>query len=262
MTNQQAKAEAFRQLHVPGQPLVLFNVWDAGSTKAVARSGAQAIATSSWAVADADGFEDGERVPLSRVLENLRRIVSVTTLPVTLDFESGYGDTPELVATAITLAMEAGAVGCNLEDSNPSDRRLRATADQSLRIRAARQATHSHNARFFINARTDVFFQSRSDAHDQTMLRDAIARARSYADAGADGLFVPGLTNLTLIEELVKTSPLPVNVYNGDGSLSLSALAARGVARVSFGGLPYANSMQLLTEAARAAVAGVDTATG
>jgi methylisocitrate lyase len=255
MTDQQTKTETFRKLHVPGHPLVLFNVWDAGSAKVVEQSGAKALATSSWAVADAYGFEDGERIPLSLALENLKRIVGVTALPVTLDLESGYGDTPGLVAKTVALAIEGGAVGCNLEDSYLSDGRLRASADQSLRIRAAREAAHFNNAQFFINARTDVFFRTRSEAHDETMLRDAVARARSYANAGADGLFVPGLKNLALIAELVKASPLPVNVYNGDGSLQLSALAARGVARVSFGGLPYANAMQLLKEAAQVVVA-------
>src|SRR5258708_35535472 len=97
MADQTRKAEQFRALHVPGKPFVLFNIWDAGGAKAVARAGAKAIATGSWSVANANGFADGERVPLALAIENLRRIVGATDLPVTIDLESGYGDTPDVV---------------------------------------------------------------------------------------------------------------------------------------------------------------------
>src|SRR5262252_6229303 len=102
---QARKAEQFRALHTPGMPLVLFNVWDAGSAKAVAAAGAKAIATGSWSVANANGFEDGERIPLAMAIDNLRRIVGVTDLPVTIDLESGYGDAPEAVGEAIRSAI-------------------------------------------------------------------------------------------------------------------------------------------------------------
>src|SRR6266700_6014213 len=154
--NQMEKAEQFRALHVPGKPLVLFNVWDAGSAKAVAAGGAKAIATSSWSVANANGFTDGENIPFVLAIDNLRRITSVTDLPVTFDLESGYGDAPEAVGEAISLATDAGAVGCNLEDSFPANGKLRETFAQVDRIRRARQAADSSNIRFFINARTDV----------------------------------------------------------------------------------------------------------
>src|ERR1700733_6732996 len=116
MTDQNRKAERFRELHVPGTPLVLFNIWDAGSAKGVAGAGAKAIATGSWSVAHAHGFEDGELIPIHLVIDNLRRNVGATDLPVTVDLESGYGETPEMVGAAIGLAIDAGAVGCNLED--------------------------------------------------------------------------------------------------------------------------------------------------
>src|SRR4051812_27141679 len=155
MTDQTSKAEQFRALHVPGKPLILFNIWDAGSAKSVASGGARAIATSSWSVANANGFADGELVPLRLALDNLRRIVDATDLPVTVDLESGYGDSPELVAETIGLAIEARAVGCNLEDSFPANGKLRETADQAARLRRARQAAEAGNFRFFLNARTD-----------------------------------------------------------------------------------------------------------
>jgi 2-methylisocitrate lyase-like PEP mutase family enzyme len=159
MSNQTRKAEEFKALHIPGKPLVLFNIWDAGSAKAVAAAGAKAIATGSWSVANANGFADGERISLALAIDILRRIVGATDLPVTVDLESGYGDTAELVGETVLLAIDAGAVGCNLEDSFPANGTLRKAADQVDRIRRARHVADATNIRFFINARTDVFFQ-------------------------------------------------------------------------------------------------------
>ena len=111
MSDQTRKAEQFRALHIPGRPLVLFNIWDVGSAKAVAAGGAKAIATGSWSVANANGFADGERIPLALAIDNLRRIVGATDLPVTVDLESGYGDAPEVVGETIALAIDVDRVG-------------------------------------------------------------------------------------------------------------------------------------------------------
>jgi 2-methylisocitrate lyase-like PEP mutase family enzyme len=253
MANQISKAEQFRALHVPGKPFVLFNAWDAGSAKSIAKSGAKAIATSSWSVADANGFADGERIPLALAIDNLRRIVGITDLPVTFDLESGYGDAPEVVGETIRLAIDAGAVGCNLEDSFPENGKLRKTVDQADRIQRARRTADAANMRFFINARTDVFFQRPPQQHDEAMLAEAIDRARIYAEAGADGLFAPGLVDITLIARLAEASSLPLNIMVGDTTPSLSTLADHGVARVSHGPGPYLMAMKALQEAARAA---------
>ncbi len=253
LADQARKAEQFRALHIPGEPLVLFNVWDVGSTKAVAKGGARAIATSSWAVADANGFADGERVPLALAIGNLRRIAAATDLPVTIDLESGYGGTAEQVCETIGLAIDAGAVGCNLEDSFPADGRLRETVEQSDRIARVRQAADTANIAFFVNARTDVFFRRPPERHDEAMVVEAIERAHAYADAGADGLFAPGLVDITLIARLAETSPLPLNIMVDDATPSLSALAQHGVARVSYGPRPYLVAMKALEQAARAA---------
>src|SRR5918999_6239794 len=168
--DQARKAERFRALHIAGEPFVLFNVWDAGSAKAVAAAGAKAIATGSWSVANAHGFPDGERIPLGLAIDNLRRIVGVTDLPVTMDLESGYGDAPGAVGETVGLAIDAGAVGCNIEDSFPADGKLRDIVHQSDRLRRARQTADAANIRFFINARTDVFFQRPSEQHDEAMV--------------------------------------------------------------------------------------------
>jgi methylisocitrate lyase len=253
MSDQARKARHFRELHVPGTPLVLFNVWDVGSTKAVTAGGAKAIATSSWSVAQANGFADGEQLPLPFAIENLRRIVGVTDLPVTVDLESGYGATPEAVSSSIALAIDVGAVGCNLEDSVPVDGRLRSAADQTGRIRSARRAAEATGLPFYINARTDVFFQRPAAQHDDAMVSEALERARRYRDAGADGLFAPGLIDIRLIARLVAASPLPLNVMLQESTPPVKELADHGVARVSHGPGPYLLAMKALEAAARAA---------
>ena len=253
MTDQARKAEQFRGLHVSGKPLVLFNIWDAGTAKAVASGGAKAIATGSWSVANANGFADGERIPLALAIDNLRRIVGATKLPVTIDLESGYGDAPEVVGETVALAIDAGAVGCNLEDSFPANGKLRETIDQTYRIRRARQVVDAAHIRFFINARTDIFFQRPPEQHDYAMVAEAIDRAHAYAEAGADGLFAPGMADIVLIARLAEASPLPLNIMVGDSTPPLRMLAENGVARVSHGPGPYLMAMKTLEEAARAA---------
>ena len=142
MSDQKDKARQFRSLHVPGQPLVLFNIWDAGGAKAVAAAGAAAIATGSWSVAAANGYTDGEKVPLDLVIDNLGRIVRAVNLPVTIDIESGYGKSHGAVADSIERTIKAGAIGCNLEDSFPENGTLRDIAEQVERIRSARRAAN------------------------------------------------------------------------------------------------------------------------
>jgi 2-methylisocitrate lyase-like PEP mutase family enzyme len=253
MTDQACRAGQFRALHIPGKPLVLFNVWDAGSAKAVASQGAQAIATSSWSVANANGYTDGERMPLAIAIDNLRRIVGATQLPVTIDLESGYGDAPEAVGDTVALAIAAGAIGCNLEDSFPANGELRETVNQADRIRAARRVAEAAELRLFINARTDIFFQRPPEQHNDDMVSKAIGRAHAYAAAGADGLFAPGLANIALIARLAEASPIPLNIMVGDTAPSLRELAENGVARVSHGPGPYIMAMKALENAARMA---------
>jgi len=249
MTDQISKARAFRDLHVPGKPLLLFNVWDAGSTKAVEKAGALAIATGSWSVAAANGFDDGEKVPLDLAMKNLSRIVAATDLPVSVDIESGYGDAPEAVAQTVQKAIAAGAIGCNLEDSFPENGKLRNAEAQVERVRAARQA--ANRSRFFINARTDVFFQKPASEHDDAMLEEAVRRANAYEAAGADGIFVPGLVDPNRIARLAKATALPINIMISGTTPSFDVLAGAGAARLSHGPGPYLTAMKALEDAAR-----------
>jgi 2-methylisocitrate lyase-like PEP mutase family enzyme len=255
MSKQIDYAATFRALHVPGDPIVLFNIWDAGSAKAVAASGAKALATGSWSVAAAHGFEDGERMPIGFYMDILGRIVDSVDLPVTVDLESGYGASPAAVGATVARAIQAGAVGCNIEDSFPESGALRDVSDQVARLKAASEAADRLGIPAFLNARTDVFFQAPQDQHDENMVAMALERGRAYADAGADGLFVPGLANDRLIGLLTENSPLPVNVMASEASPALARLAELGVARISYGPGPYRQAMRFLEQAACAVVA-------
>lgn len=253
--NQSEKARAFSALHVPGRPLVLFNAWDAGSAKAVADAGARAIATGSWSVAAANGFGDGEDLPLDLAVANAARIVKAVELPVTLDFEGGYAAGPAKIADNFALALAAGVVGCNFEDRRVGGEGLHPVAEQARRVEALRRAAERAGVPAFINARTDIFLGSKSDTHDRAACDHALERARAYADAGADGFFVPGLADETLLARICEASPLPVNAMMCPGMPSPNRLADLGVARISHGPGPYRQAMQALTEAARAAMA-------
>jgi 2-methylisocitrate lyase-like PEP mutase family enzyme len=255
MSDLKELATQFHRLHLPGRPLVLFNAWDAGSAKAVAAAGACAIATGSWSVAAANGVADGEIVPLAFAIANLTRIAGSVALPVTIDLESGYGEHPAAVAEAVALAMGAGAVGCNVEDSVPASGAIRDSADQAVRIQSGRAAADKLGVPFFINARTDLFLQAAPDTHDEAMVAAAIDRAVAYANAGASGFFVPGLADKALIARLVEASPLPVNIMVTNTTPTLREMAELGVARVSHGPRPYIAMMQALEAAARAAMA-------
>jgi 2-methylisocitrate lyase-like PEP mutase family enzyme len=248
-----APAERFRRfaaLHVPGDPLILYNVWDAGSARAVAEAGARAIATGSWSVAAAQGHGDREQLPLELALANAARIVAAVELPVTIDFEGGYAEKPQGVADNVARLAETGAIGCNFEDQMIGGEGLHPIPAQVGRIRSAREAA---GPCFFINARTDIFLKAKPDAHGRAAVAEALERGRAYAEAGANGLFVPGLVDEALIAAICAGSPLPVNVMAFPGTPPTARLAAAGVARISFAGGPYRVAMKALKEAAAAA---------
>jgi 2-methylisocitrate lyase-like PEP mutase family enzyme len=249
-------AELLHSLHVAGRPLVLFNAWDAGSARVIAEAGARAIATGSWSVAAAHGFGDGQQMPRALALENLRRIVASVALPVTIDLEAGYGDAAEAVAESITHAIAAGAAGCNLEDQVIGGDGLYAIEQQATRLRAAREAASRASVNLFLNARTDLFLRA-APAQHASLLDAALERARAYRDAGASGLFVPGLVDEQAIERICRESPLPVNIMVLPSTPPAKRLAELGVARISHGPGPYRLAMQALSEAAKAAHAGV-----
>ncbi len=245
------KARAFAALHRPGDPLILVNIWDAGSATAVAAAGAKAIATGSSPVAQAQGFADGERIPIDLALANAARIVAAVELPVTVDFEGAYAVEPSAAAANALRLRETGAVGCNFEDQVIGGEGLHPLRLQARRIDAIRAAVGDL---FFLNARTDLFMKARAEDHDTALVDEALERAMAFADCGASGLFVPGLRDLALLERLTAASPLPVNVIAFPGSPPPAKFAEAGAARISHGPFPWKQAMAAFTEAAAAAM--------
>ncbi|WP_447757436.1 isocitrate lyase/PEP mutase family protein [Sphingopyxis fribergensis] len=245
------KVAEFRALHVPGNPLILINIWDAGSARAVSATGAKAIATGSFGVAGAQGRADGEDFPLEDVFENLERILSVTDLPVTIDMESGYGADPAAVGVSVGRAMAAGAAGINMEDRLPGATDLLSIAEAIARYRAAADTG------IFVNARCDTFrgADAAKDS-DAALVAATIERARAYADAGAGSLFVPFLLDPKCIGAICDASPLPVNILRGKGGPTHKELADLGVARISHGHQPWAAAMAWLAAQAGQVLAG------
>ena len=239
----------FAALHVPGNPVVLYNVWDAGSARAVAAAGAKALATGSHPVADANGWPDGEQVPIEFALANAERVVRSVELPVSVDFEGGYAVDPAIGAANVARLKQTGAIGCNFEDQVIGGEGLHPRAEQARRIAAIRYAVGSD---FFINARTDLLLKNK-DA-DDALIGEVIDRGKAFADAGASGFFVPRITDPRHIERVVKAVPLPLNAIAFPGAPATAVWALAGVARISHGPFPHKALMKQLEESARAAI--------
>lgn len=252
MTTQKENAEAFARLHVPGDPVILFNAWDAGTAKAVADAGAKAIATGSWSVAAAHGVFDAEALPLDLALANITRIAGYVDLPVTLDFEGGYATDLATLRSNIENVLDTGAIGINFEDQVIGGEGLHTIDDQSARIRAIRETADGKGIPLFINARTDVFLENGPADHAEHF-DEAVMRALAYAGAGASGIFAPGLKDPELIRQFCDRSPLPVNIMVMADTASNKEMAALGVGRISYGPGPYREMMENLKNAARLA---------
>lgn len=241
--------ETFAALHVPGDPVILYNIWDVGSAKAVAAAGAKALATGSHPVGDAAGFGDGQKVPLDFAFGNARRIVAAVDLPLTVDFEGAYSDDPDEGGANVARLKATGAVGCNFEDQVIGGEGIHPLDHQVRRIAAIRQAVGGD---FFVNARTDLFLKVKE--HDVALVDQVIERGKAFADAGASGFFVPRLADAAQIERIVREVPLPLNVIAFPGAPPKAEWASAGVARISHGPFPHKALMAQFEEAARAAI--------
>lgn len=240
------KAKTFKALHVPGDPLILYNIWDAGGAETIAKMGAKAIATGSHSVAAAQGYPDGEAIPLGFALQIVERIVQSIDLPLTVDFESGYAKTPKALATNVDHLIATGAIGLNFEDQIVHGEGLYPLSEQIARIAAIRATADAAGLPLFINARTDLFLKADPGDH-AGLISSALDRAAAFAEAGADGFFVPGLKDFALIEEICQGTDLPVNVMRA-GQTPIPDLARLGVARISHGPAPYRTAQADLAE--------------
>jgi 2-methylisocitrate lyase-like PEP mutase family enzyme len=244
-----SKFETFAGLHVPGDPIILYNIWDVGSAQAVVAAGAKALATGSHPVGDASGFGDAEHVPLEYVFANAARIASSTELPLTVDFEGAYSVDLEEGAANVAQLKETGAVGCNFEDQVVGGEGLHPLDLQVRRIDAIRNAVGDD---FYINARTDLFLKTQT--YDDALIDRVVERGKAYAGAGASGFFVPRLSDPKQIERVVREVPLPLNVIAFPGAPDKKVWADVGVARISHGPFPHRALMAKLTEMAREAI--------
>jgi len=227
--NQVEKAARFAELHVKGAPLLLYNAWDAGTAKSILDAGAKAIATSSWAVAEAQGYRDGEAIPITLVEQIIARIVSTIDAPVSVDFEGGYSDDNGALAENVAHLLELGIIGINFEDRVVQGAGLYPIDQQARRIAAIREAAGVKGVDLFINARTDLFLGQQGDPANS--IDDALDRAKAYAAAGASGFFIPGLRDDALIGRICDGVALPVNVMVMEGVPSTRRLSELGVAR-------------------------------
>lgn len=227
---QRERAQRFRALHRAGQPLLLPNAWDAGSAAMFAGMGFEAIATTSGGLAWSLGHADGEQLPLEELLAAVRRIVRAVDVPVTVDFEAGFGATPQAVGESVRALLDTGAVGLNLEDGI-AHARLRSLEDAAARIAAARAAAEAMGIVAFINARVDGWIVGGMTA--DALFEDGVRRARAYLDAGADGVYPIALADPVIIAAFCAAVPAPVNIGARPGLPDLAALGRLGVARVS-----------------------------
>jgi 2-methylisocitrate lyase-like PEP mutase family enzyme len=230
VNDQHTRALHFRSLHVPGEPLVLVNAWDAASARIVAAAGARAVATTSAGVAWSLGAPDGDALGREAAVDLVRRVAAAVPVPVTVDIESGYGDTADEVAATVRAVVAAGAVGVNVEDArHDGGGPLREVADQCARLAAVRAAAEQAGVPLYVNARIDTFLRGVGG------VAETVARARAYLAAGADGVFVPGTVDPETVAALVAAIPAPLNVLGGPGAPAVPELARLGVARISLG---------------------------
>jgi 2-methylisocitrate lyase-like PEP mutase family enzyme len=250
--DQVEKAKRFAELHVTGAPLLLYNAWDAGSAKAILEAGAPAIATSSWSVAEAQGYRDGEAIPIELAEQIIARIAATIDAPVTVDFEGGYSEDDGELTDNISRLLDLGVIGINFEDRVVKGSGLYDIDRQARRIAAIRKAAKQKGVGLFINARTDLFFGQGGDAAQ--LVGEGLDRAKAYAAAGASGFFIPGLLDDALIGRICDGVALPVNVMVMDGVPSTDRLSELGVARISYGPIPYILAMGALQQEAKKAL--------
>jgi 2-methylisocitrate lyase-like PEP mutase family enzyme len=237
----------FRALHVPGDPFILANAWDLGSARMLVSLGAKAIATSSAAHAFTLGRPDGQ-VTRDEALAHAEALVAAVGVPVSGDFENGWGDTPEDAAQTVRLAAEVGLAGCSLEDVTAGGASAYPRDLAAEKIASAVAAARSLPRDFVLCARADGVM---TGAYD---LDEAIARIRAFAAAGADCVYVPLPGDRDALARVCAATDTPVNALVAGPLLQMTRadMAAAGVARISLGGTLARATHRVIAEAGRA----------
>jgi len=232
------KFETFRQLHHQSKALIIANAWNVKSAQIIEASGFEAIATSSGAIADSLGYKDGEQIPFAELLYIIKRIKSAVSIPLSVDMERGYTNDLSLLNEHIQALIDAGVSGINIEDAQGEHVYL----EKLNSITAYLKNTHQQ---LFINARTDVFLQKLASP-----VETVIERAKLYETAGANGLFVPGISDAAVINKIVSATSLPVNVVSTP-AISVKALEECGVKRISMAVFLYRSTYNNMEKTAR-----------
>ena len=220
-------AAAFHKLHQGPSLLALPNAWDAGSARLMESLGAKAVATTSAAVAWTHGYPDGDVLPVRMLVSTIVAIARAVRAPLTIDVEGGYSDDPAAVEETVARIVEAGAVGINIEDGGNAPDLL------CLKIERAKRAGQHFGIDLFVNARTDVYL--RGLAPEGKRVGEVLSRAKLYRNAGASGLFVPGLREPSEIKAVAVDAGLPLNVMAWPGLPAATELAQLGARRLSAG---------------------------
>lgn len=244
-TNQALLAQQFKDLHHrPGQMLVLPNVWDVIGALMLLRLGYPAVATASAAVAWSRGYDDGEQIPFSELLQLLHAITKRCPLPLSVDFENGFAGSDAEIRDHVLQLLECGVVGINFEDTDARSGSLTPLARQSDKIRLIRETAKEAGIPLFINARTDVAFHGALFANQEAKMAETIARGLAFKAAGADGFYPIALRDEMDIQTVIEQVPLPLNVLTLAGIPDLKRLQQMGVARLSLGPSWHKYAMQ------------------
>jgi 2-methylisocitrate lyase-like PEP mutase family enzyme len=243
-TKQSLKTKQFRQLHENSCIFVLPNAWDSISAKIFEECGFKAIGTTSAGIAVSQGYSD-RNIPFKKTIATIKQIVDSVNLPVSADIEAGYGETVEEIIETVRQVISVGVVGINLEDStnNPNDP-LYDISLQKKKITAIKELSESMRLPLFINARTDMYWLNIGDPSSR--FQETIKRANTYQEAGADCIFIPGVSNVEMIKALRKEISCPINLLAGPDSPSLEEFSKRGIERISCGSGPFRATATLL----------------
>lgn len=227
--------QIFKELHYQNTPLLLGNVWNVASARILQDNGITALGTSSSAIANTLGYDDGEQIPFSELFFVIEKIARHVTVPLSADIERGYSNDPAVVVQHIQQLHDIGIVGINLEDSVVGSSRELLPADEFRRkLSFIRNELSRKNIPLFINARTDTYLLEVPDR-----LNETFKRIKAYEEAGADSIFVPFIRELSDISQVTAATTLPVNVLSMPDLPSFKALGEAGVKRISLGGSAY-----------------------
>jgi len=250
-----SKINEFNALHTTQNILLLGNAWDILSALTLEKVGFKAIGTTSWGIANSLGYADGEWIDFERHLAIIKSIADNVNIPVSADIEAGYGNDTKTILENVLKTADIGVAGINIEDSLKQQTGLR-NMNEHCALLAQMRALLDNNGykNFFINARTDTYFQMEQPFHE------TMTRAKAYVDSGASGIFIPGLTDYEEIRAITSAIEAPINLMSLPGLTNCQTLQQLGVKRFSFGNALSDKMISYVTNDATRIMESNDTA--